>query len=131
MLDAVRARIAQLREDAAVVRERARTYYELADERGRRGSDYGAAPCCELGWVATEKALALEAEAERLERAHGLATPPRAPALARSSRVEPSCPACGQPVSAGSRDASSGCCSAACAVTAYRGGLIAKPSARA
>lgn len=64
--------VIRLRHEAAEARRRALAYYAIADERGRRGTPEKAGACCDLGWIASEKALALEAEAARLEEIAGL-----------------------------------------------------------
>jgi len=61
--------VAKLLAEAAEARERARIYYELADTRDSRGEIDRAEACCDLGRIATDKAIALEAEAARLSGA--------------------------------------------------------------
>jgi len=130
--DAVRALVQELRVQAAQARDRARTYYEMADARGRRGSSQGASSCCELGWIATEQAEILERRAGRLEAERSSAGVEPPVDLDHAPRLDPVCPVCGGGTRRRRQEVSSdGCCSAKCALAAFSGGPLTNPRAKA
>ena len=110
-------RVAQLRAAAVEARNRARIYYEMADTRGERGSSERTGSCCDLGWIATEKAEVLEAEIARLENT-----------LLARQEVRAACLLCNQPVRRTPDDRWDTVCSASCRLASYMMGPPAASS---